>query len=110
MSKKVRNIISISGTNSSFEVVKNKFNDQKLSDQYDQLNFNMLFVKVGTLMSHMAPNEVKKFYECDYEFDVDPDTMKPYKLHCWVGKNHKLRDQIHTEYDVPIHFQLPLVA
>ena len=110
MSKKDTNIIKISGMNSNIDVLKSKLKDQKLSDQYEQLNYNMLLVKVGTLMSYMPPNEVNKFLGCSYEYDVDPDTMKPYKLHCWVGKNHKLRDQIHTEYDVPALFQLPLIA
>jgi len=110
MTNKYTNIIKISGTNSNLEVLKSKLEKQKVFDQYEQLDCNMLSVKVGTLMSYMPINEVKKFFECSYRFDVDPDTMKPLKLHCWVGKNHKLRDQIHTEYDVPIYFQLPLVA
>jgi hypothetical protein len=104
------NINKISGMKLNLDVLKSMLIEQKLSDKYEQLKSNMLFVKVNTLMSHMPPFEVMKFLGCSYEFDVDPDTMKPYKLHCWVGKNHKLRDQIHTEYDVPINFQLTLAA
>jgi hypothetical protein len=74
----------------------------------NDLRLRMLVAKVGTLMYYLSHSKVKKYYGCDYEFDVEADTGVPIKLHTWLGKDHKYQEKYHKTFDVPEHLKIPI--
>jgi hypothetical protein len=85
--------------------MKNNRNDINIKE----LHTTMLILKVGTLMYYMPENEVKSFYECSYEFDVDEKTGIPFKLHTWKGENHNYQKKSHRAFDIPEYLRVPLL-
>lgn len=75
----------------------------------NDLRLRMYVVKVATLMFYLSHTEVKKYFGCDYEYDVEADSGVPIKLHTWLGKDHKYQEKYHKEFEIPEHLKLPLI-
>lgn len=74
------------------------------------LYISMLCAKLAILMFHLSEKEVKQYYGCDFEFDVEGENLIPVNLHTWIGKNHKYIEKYHKVFPVPNELRIPLLT
>lgn len=80
----------------------NKIEQEKLLER-------MLIIKILTLDYHLSSIGVKKYYECDFEFEAKGEGCIPINLHTWVGRNHRYKEKYHKVFVVPDELRIPLI-